>query len=519
MKRPISIICSVVLVCSILCSCANDGKDVKDNVTTDDSSVVADNNESSESESTFESSTDNVTTEDENTTEEQTTTAEEETTRHTSSEQTTTKKQEILTTSKKQETTTKEEENTTKGQDSSTTNNEYVSYKISSIGYDAVYTNLDSHDIVKNNDKIGVVDFDGNVKIELKYDDYNIVSENEVEFISGNKSYVYNKNFNKIYEYLNKESVDVYGIQYEYRGTTYQLYLFNNHYRGCDEDWCGCDTDEDKMGTIERMYRNGMLIEQYRYLGDIQVNKYVITNIYNGNEIFNDYGRVYIDCTDDNHEGLFISNDLNDDIVIITEDANGIDTICNININGVSYTTCTETNIPSIVESRAFYNNGWIKQFDFDYYLMFSTESMLLVADSLKLDADEYVYGWYYGRGKWCGYNTNKDDKYTLFDGNKTVVRGCSWLNFSSDKYIIVGFEDRCCYYDYNGKKVAEYKDSSRIENSKSLIYDGIGLYYIDDSLNRISEYIYIFDENEDVVFGNAYIRKNGLSYPIAEDD
>ena len=44
---------------------------------------------------------------------------------------------------------------------------------------------------------------------------------------------------------------------------------------------------------------------------------------------------------------------------------------------------------------------------------------------------------------------------------------------------------------DYNCSKKATYKDSSIFHNGHALVSDGTGYFYIDENLNKISDYIY----------------------------
>ncbi len=97
------------------------------------------------------------------------------------------------------------------------------------------------------------------------------------------------------------------------------------------------------------------------------------------------------------------------------------------------------------------------------------------------------------------------------------MSKGWKWVNFSDDKYIIAGNSTgEFVFMDYNGNKKASYKDSSEFFDGKALVSDGTGIFYIDENLNKISDYIYKGTVDDAGCIGRA-VKINNKYYLISQ--
>lgn len=460
---------------------------------------------------------------DEKTSDEKETTTEKITT---TEQETTTKKQEQTTTKKPEQTTSKEQETSNKEQETTTATSEVENdkkYKLIEQSYDMICAGtIDGKTfIVQKDGKYGVVKKDGSVVIPIKYEKYDI--HGGIQFILDNIAYVYSDDWKLITEYKTKEIIsdkEKYNRQYILGNTAYETKLFNEY----DRYWGNYDW-ADKTCYIYRSYYEGMIIEEVPYLVDIGGNysgcaDYVtITNVLTQKEIFSGFGMAYELITDCTGDGLYISTLNDEDIVLFTndptEESAGLYTnttlMYRINKDGYEKTEITNIDQDFFCEG-SFYNNGWIKCFTYGLRTMYNINTQN--GYQLSYYLEDEIFSWYYGKGELYGFNTCGTELFYLAKGDAILSNGYEYLDFAHDKYIMAGKEGKCFYLDYNGKKVAEYKMSSYFVGGKALVYDGTGLYYINESLDKISDYIYTekFD-----TFGSNYIIIDDKCYLISE--
>ena len=157
------------------------------------------------------------------------------------------------------------------------------------------------------------------------------------------------------------------------------------------------------------------------------------------------------------------------------------------------------------------YGVEWITFYDDSYGKPFIMNTKTL--EIIYSEYDEYVVERFYaGRNGLYGAKKYDNEYYDLVKGYSIISTGYEGLDFSDDTYIRAWKDGKCIFMDYNGKKIAEFEKATGVVNGKALVSDGTGLYYVDESFKKISEYIYKgkFDS-----FGTTYIIIDGKCYLI----
>lgn len=358
-------------------------------------------------------------------------------------------------------------------------------YKLSDASYEwATGFGTNSY-AIKKNGLYGVVDFNGNVKIPAIYEGVNNVGNNEYEFVKDNVGYVYNVDtckqifsYNKIELISNPED---YKVTYIDRGgNEHEMYLGNFTHNSYT-------TEPNHI--IEREYNKGMMLEIITYTNRVTIGDYSSENRHlkytfkkgNTSEIIcSGYTTV---------ESVAFSNIIEEDNAVALE----CDLVTDkwyINIiskEGVKRKEVSETS--PVTENHFFnvYNNGCLKNFGW------CEIANLYTGEYIKMPYEPFsITKYYYGRGEYYAVFTDNGSTYDICKGSSIISKGYKFVNFSNDKYIIAGNSSgEAVFMDYSGNVKAAYKDTSEIYNGKALVYDGTGIYYIDEKLNKISDYIY----------------------------
>ncbi len=390
-------------------------------------------------------------------------------------------------------------------------------YRLSTQGYDEASYYANNFYVVKVNGKYGAVDFAGNVRIPTIYESVTgKVGTDEIEFVNGNNSYVYNINTAKqVYSYVNYEVCTT--ECYEFNVDNATLYGHNK------------DKYIGKSTSIKRGYKQGVLYavirfdeqfvyEEYNGTGESKErvlyenrNKIEFTNVASGNKFYSEYTDSS-DCIDDT-SGLAISV-CDDGVIAYVE---GFDFKLEKRIYYKISTNSSQKVEDMTIPQCAVYTDGYIKGLE--------TASFCAVITNVNTakevqNYDYTVERFYCGNGEYWGIkpmnldNGLFEDSYVLLKGNKEIAKGFTWLNFTSDKYIIACKDGKVMFLDYNAKEQMTVKSSSSFYNGKALVYDGVGLYYIDENLNKITDYVY---KEKVEAYSMGSVKINGKYYLISQ--
>lgn len=128
----------------------------------------------------------------------------------------------------------------------------------------------------------------------------------------------------------------------------------------------------------------------------------------------------------------------------------------------------------------------------------------------------QYSAGLYYGMSgeSYYDYGEGKTDYiyYAICHGSKILSEEIyQWINFG-ENYIIAGNNSFSHILDYEGNVLAEYKDVAYpFVDGRTLVCDETGAFYIDEELNRCSDYVLTGVD----YCHPGYIRKGNKSYLV----
>lgn len=173
--------------------------------------------------------------------------------------------------------------------------------------------------------------------------------------------------------------------------------------------------------------------------------------------------------------------------------------------------------LPEGVNGRWFYfpvdytwadiilSNGWLKVYvcdavpgflidEYEYYLAFlnvDTFEMIKFPEEYQNGLSIYDMG-YGNTMAVCQYKeSNEYYKYAICKGDKKLTEEIYyWVEFG-DTYMVACCDDGVDILNYEGEVLASYLDASgSFINGKMLVYDGTGVYFIDEKLQVCSDYI-----------------------------
>ncbi len=391
---------------------------------------------------------------------------------------------------------------------------ESTGYRLSEKSYDYAELLNDDFYLVKQNGKYGAVDFAGNVKVPIVYEKWSSIvmtgkSIDEVEFINGDNSYIYNtKTGKQVYSYKNHET---------YTGDTEKFEISKNKYGGLKEG-----KYEIRSTSVERGYLRGIVYSYTDY--EVQkgpqdqdycpLSKIEFSDIENGKVLFSGY--IYTVERGGSFGGVALNKGDSDSDIIAFADCFDFNTGENITYkiskNGVE-------KINHLWIPNATYTDGYIKG-------SWGAASWDWIEDvaTNKVSSDKFsgVGFYYWGRGEYWGIEPadwspifdGYEEGTLLLKGEKVLASGLTSLDFSSDKYIIATKSGKEVFIDYNGKEHLNVESSGRFHNGKALVYDGTGIYYIDENLNKVSDYIY---KGKVDGCGASVVQINGKFYLISK--
>ena len=408
--------------------------------------ACGDNEENETNENTTiaaETTTEEVTTsENVTTTEKETTSATVETTTQnettSATVEATTQKE---TTSATVETTTQKE--TTSATEETTTKPE-AEYQLSSKGYDTLTKWSDNLYITKVNDKFGVIDTNGETVIDFIYDSFKYANadSSEVLFAIENSCVVYNNNLKKIVEYT--------GSSDNYTNGMLIVRKF------LDDDFVFPSTEL----TIKNVYTNTVLYSDTYKNGPFEIQNFEIIS----------------------------KNNFDASIMVWREDVEnyGYGTVTIVTPSG---NTKIDKTMP--YSSSCHYTNG--AYYLFANVLNYEYESLINLNNKEEFDITSIFKDstrYYYGNG--ITYAVTKDNtNYTIYKGSTVLTsKEYTWMNFNKN-CIVAGDDTTSHILDYNGNILKTFNDIDVNEyNGKRLVYDGVGVYYIDSNYNKVSDYI-----------------------------
>lgn len=371
-------------------------------------------------------------------------------------------------------------------------------YKLSDASYEWATGFGTNTYLIKKNGLYGVVDFNGNVKIPVIYEDFKDVGNNEFEFVKNGIGYVYN--LDTCREIFNYNKIELISNPDDYNDNTYtredgrviKLTISGSKY--IDGEWV------NNYYRIEKEYNKGMMLEIIPYsgwsgstgntggIGHSAVwdcDKFIFKKGNTNTVIASGYGWGYNMVTDSNWwNGIsFSSIGYDNTAVAIERDFVANKTYINIvSKDGVTKKEASE-GLPGGAHG---YSNGWLKSF---YVLLNLTNCY--TGQNIKMPY-EHITHYYAGRGEYYAVSVDNGVTFDICKGNAIISKGWKTVNFDNDKYIITtNSSGEYVYLDYNGNMKGTYKDSSVIFDGKALVSDGTGIYYIDEKLNKISGYIY----------------------------
>ncbi len=394
---------------------------------------------------------------------------------------------------------------------------ESTGYRLSEESYDYAELINDNFYLVKQNGKYGAVDFAGNVKVPIVYEKWSSIvrpgkSIDEVEFINGDNSYIYNtKTGKQVYSYKNHET---------YKGdiVKFEISKRGNHL------WVEVGKYEVRSTSVKRGYLRGIVYSYTDYevqqgpQRNCNLSKIEFFDIANGKVLFSGYINPVERGSD--FGGVALNKGYSNSDIIAFADCFDFNTEENITYkiskNGVE-------KINQLWIPNAVYTDGYIKGIDgpefYSWIADVTTNGVLLSGMYGKFKGVGQYYcgrGEYWGikRQVWLPDGTCNEGETLLLKGEKVLASGLTSLDFSSDKYIIATKSGKAVFLDYNGKEHMSVESSGRFHNGKALVYNGTGIYYIDESLNKVSDYIY---KGKVDACGASVVQINGKCYLISK--
>ena len=344
----------------------------------------------------------------------------------------------------------------------------------------------------------GMVDLDGNEVIPCKYIGYLCYDKSDtITFVDQDNGYVYNKDFEIVREYERSwekpytSPVDENGAVYE--GTTscfneremcgMRIILYTNEYVKTDENGNRKTVNERYVDFYNS--ESGELIAQYQ---------------------LTDYYSYIFDADSEGNVCVLAENPVDRENYVAPIDHYDKNTVHNytlytVNKDGVQMEKNLDMNFDNDYVNRRYFISahmiwGYTIQ-DSQRYLTFvsrNTGEAFILPDSYRVNGFN-VYDFQDVDGEtYCGIRLYNDELYKIVklgDYEELSEQIYQWINFD-DKYIIAGDADGAYIYEYGTmNELARYVDiGAPFNNGRTLVYDGTGVYFINDNLEQISDYI-----------------------------
>ncbi len=371
---------------------------------------------------------------------------------------------------------------------------ESTHYRLSEKSYDwdwAVGFGTNAY-LVKKDGMYGAVDFEGNVKIPFIYEEVKDVGNDECEFLKNGVGYVYDDKCKLLFSYNKTELIS---NPDDYKFTKGDATMTLNYCR------------------IEKEYNKGMMLEIIPYVGDggwFWLDKFVFKKGNTDTIIASGYGHSYGITTYNCWNGiLFASEDGDNTAIAVEEDLVTGKTYINI----IDKDKAKKVEVQEVSGGSHAYGGVWLKDFFLSNLINVNTGQII----NMPYGGYGAITDYYAGRGEYYAVSIDNGNTYDICKGSKIMSKGWKWVNFSDDKYIIAGNSTgEFVFMDYNGNKKASYKDSSEFFDGKALVSDGTGIFYIDENLNKISDYIYKGTVDDAGCIGRA-VKINNKYYLISQ--
>ena len=394
-------------------------------------------------------------------------------------------------------------------------------YGLSEQSYDEALQVSEKYYVVKKNGYYGVVDFEGNEIIPCQYSAYKIVAENEIEFDdedtwSDPMRYVYSLDSGeKILEYKSYESFDCtvgdYVSKYDFEVlTSNEQYGYENLEYGEIEyfegpvpqlnrydDYTGeyLEDYEEYDNHLYREYCNGIFKERiwttwtFDAGDDFYYRECICYRDANTNElIYSGYG----DFLHNGEEtGLYwigdFSTDIAEDTAIMLEELkNGKDSLVLISdsryekkdFSYEAFYCCT-------------YDNDWIKNYEEEELFNVNTQETIVMP--VDFETPEWMSAHKFKMpANGATYTIEVNGKYIVCNRDKVIKRACQSVDFVNDDYIVIkNLQNQYVYIDYSGEEELTVLDYGDFVGGKALVYDGSGIYMMNETLEKVGDYIY----------------------------
>lgn len=102
-----------------------------------------------------------------------------------------------------------------------------------------------------------------------------------------------------------------------------------------------------------------------------------------------------------------------------------------------------------------------------------------------------------------------------IIKGEKVIEEEYTWYR-ELENYIVMETDNRADVFDYNGKLCATFKSIGEFHNGKALVSDDKGAYYVNEKLEKASDYII---KSDDVKTGDNYIIDGNGYYMVKEKE
>lgn len=398
---------------------------------------------------------------------------------------------------------------------------QYEEYKLSTQTYDYAEQVSEKYYVVKKNNKYGLVNFAGKEIVPISYDGYDeSVGINQIEFYNDNVAYIYDTLSGiKVFEYIPVEEYEY--VEYEFNAQNGKTYFVSSS--AYSWYWDAEKEEEIDLYRIERDYFNGMLCEvKYVYIKEIDsmgATKYasvIYTNVLTNEIIFSGFseGGEYF-YTDAEPVYEFSSNVNEARAVVVQEDIFGDGEIYIVNIEPNGFTRKKYTGDRTLSTFGTRYSNGWLVN---GYQGVFvNINTMEIINIEWEDGGPLGVWGIY---GQCCAvivdYEAGKMD---IYNKDKKIKEDCTSVYFveNNDKYIVYSKDNiNVIYMDYQGNDLLTVQGCSKFLNGKAMVYDGTGVYYINESLEQISDYVYAGDNLTAFHFGAIGV--DGKYYLIGKE-
>ena len=396
-------------------------------------------------------------------------------------------------------------------------NEKYEKYILSTQNYDFARQVSEKYYLVSEDECYGLVDFNGNVIVPIEYEIYKLVSENEIEFEDGGEEF-YIENFG----WLEKRNAYVYStdtgkLLFQYVSSS-MTHWENKHREtivgnGVEHKILYGDPDSDPLGcfegdpAIKRSYQNGLIMETYLVFDCADIYKYgaeprnyiSFTEAKTGKLIYEGYttiggyeyyyeesGEWYEEYREGEPQVALVSSDKSEGKAAMLEYSIQEDKYYLVLVSLDGYVKHEIQDI-SIFDSSIGYSGDWLKM---PWTAkMINTKTMEIVEMPIE---EEKAGSWYVGRGEFYALTDDESSTtYTIYKGNKSIATGYTQLYFT--KHYIIGrnSKGKFDFIDYTGKTILNVTDYGDTLNDRYLVSDGVGVYYVDKTLKRVSDYIY----------------------------